>query len=81
MTDKERNEQWAEVAAILNPQPAQPLAPIPSNAPPGLSGTQREVLHDNWVASIYARPQNTWLPDEIEAVRFSANRALKALGY
>lgn len=80
MTDPERealrasiNEYHASAA-----QTAESV-PLPPGAPAGLTAIQQLTLHQNWVDYIYARPALTWTPVEKAAIRFAANKVLKAL--
>lgn len=80
MTQDEQNQLRADLAAFLNPKPAEEPLPLPAAANrAALNTAQQEVLFENWVASIYARPSPTWTPEETAVIRTATMRALRTL--
>ncbi len=82
MTDQEKNQLRADVAAFLNPKPADPVVPLPAQANrAAMTPAQQEVAFDNWVTHINSQPTSTWTAEEKNAIRFASARVLKELGY
>ena len=81
MTQDEQNQLRADVAAYLRgTEPAPEPLPLPAAANrAALNPAQQEVLFENWVASIYARPSGTWTPEENAVIRTATMRALRTL--
>ncbi len=68
------NEYNQQQQAALDP------LPLPAAANRAvLNPTQQETLFENWVADIYARPAQTWTPEEISVIRAATVRALRTL--
>lgn len=81
MTENEKASLRADVAAYMQStqQAPEPL-PLPAAANrAALNPAQQEALFENWVEHIYAKPTQTWQPDEVAAIKVAAQRALRTL--
>jgi hypothetical protein len=70
----EINQHLRQEQASLDPLPL----PAAANRA-ALTPEQQETAFENWVAYIYARPTQTWTPEEVAAIRAATVRALRTL--
>jgi hypothetical protein len=81
MTDNDKETLRADIATYMqSTQPNPEMVPLPAQANrAAMTPAQIEEAHSNWVDWIYARAPQTWQPDEIAAVRFTARRVIATL--
>jgi hypothetical protein len=80
MNENEKAALRADVSAFLNPQPAAEVLPLPALANrAAMTPAQIETAFESWIEFIYARPSQTWQPDEVAAIKVAAQRALRTL--
>ena len=58
-------------------QQSEEEAPLPSNAPVGLSQVQKETLFDNWLEFIMKKNPRDWTAEEKAAISAGIRRSLK----
>lgn len=79
MTIDEKTALRTEALAVLHPR-VEEVIPLPAQTNrAAMTPAQIEEAHSNWVDWIYARAPQTWQPDEIAAVRFTARRVIATL--